>query len=122
MANEKNKDKALAALLTAKNLTEAAQVAGLDRKTLYNYLHDDKEFALQYKRQRELRAIEQAEQAAEERAAALDAIREIMTDPEQPGAVRLKAAEKLAEVAAAGLNTQRNIAEDVWSLHTGWSF
>lgn len=120
--NIKNKEAALAALLDAPTLTAAAERAGIDRRTLYNYLHDDKDFARQYKRQRELRAIEQAEAAADEREAALAAIREVMTDAGQAGAVRLKAAEKLLDIADAGMSAQRKIAGDMWDKHSGWSF
>ena len=64
-----DKDKALAALLDAPTFTAAAAACGLDRRTLYNYLRNDSDFANAYRRQRQLRAIEQAEQAAGERAA-----------------------------------------------------
>ena len=120
--NIKNKEKALAALLDAPTLTAAAAAAGLDRRTLYNYLRDDSKFAFEYKRQRQLRAIEQAEQAAGERAAALQAIRDIMNDGEQPAAIRLKAAEKLLDVANDGFIRQANIAGDIWDVHTGFAF
>lgn len=109
-----DKERALAALLDAPTLTAAAEMAQLDRKTLYNYLHSDKEFVKAYNNQRQLRAIERAEQAAGEREAALQAIRDIMNDDEQPGAVRLKAAEKLLDVADTGFNVQRSIASDMW--------
>lgn len=120
--NIKNKEMALAALLDAPTLTAAAAAAGLDRKTLYNYLREDSQFAYEYKRQRQLRAIERAEQAAGEREAALQAIRDIMNDDEQPAAIRLKAAEKLLDVANDGFNRQANIAGDIWDVHSGFGF
>lgn len=117
-----NKERAMAALLDAATLTEAAERAGLDRKTLYNYLHDEADFAKEFKRQRELRAIEQAEQAAGEREAALQAIRDIMNDTELSGNTRLKAAEKLLDVANRGVAAQMNAAERIWNIHCGFGF
>ena len=115
-----DKERALAALLDSPTLTAAATACGLDRRTIYNYLRNDSAFATAYQQQRQLRAIEQAEQAAGERAAALDAIRDIMNDGEQPAAVRLKAAEKLLDVANDGFGVQRSIAGDIANAHSGF--
>ena len=116
-----DKEKALAALMDAPTLTAAAEKAGIARRTLYNYLRKDSQFAWEYKRQRELRAIEQAEQAAEEREAALQVIRDVMNNDGVPAAVRLKAAVKLLDMANAGDNAQRAIAGNLWDSHNGWS-
>ena len=107
--------------MDAPTLTAAAEKAGIARRTLYNYLRKDSQFAWEYKRQRELRAIEQAEQAAEEREAALQVIRDVMNNDGVPAAVRLKAAVKLLDMANAGDNAQRAIAGNLWDLHNGWS-
>lgn len=115
-----DKERALAALVDSPTLTAAATACGLDRRTLYNYLRNDSDFATAYQHQRQLRAIEQAEQAAGERAAALDAIRDIMNDEGQPSAIRLKAAEKLLDVANVGFNAQRSIAGDIADAHNGF--
>ena len=121
VVNPADKEKALAALMDAPTLTAAAEKAGIARRTLYNYLRKDSQFAWEYKRQRELRAIEQAEQAAEEREAALQVIRDVMNNDGVPAAVRLKAAVKLLDMANAGDNAQRAIAGNLWNLHNGWS-
>lgn len=120
--NIKNKEKALAALLDAPTLTAAAAAAGLDRRTIFNYLHGDFEFARAYKYQRQLRAIERAEQAAGEREAALQAIRDMMNDGEVPAAIRLKAAERLLDVANDGFIRQGSEAGDIWQGHCGLDF
>lgn len=121
VVNPADKEKALAALMDAPTLTAAAEKAGIARRTLYNYLRKDSQFAWEYKRQRELRAIEQAEQAAEEREAALQVIRDVMNNDGVPAAVRLKAAVKLLDMANAGDNAQRAIAGNLWDSHNGWS-
>ena len=116
-----DKEKALAALLDTSTFTAAAEQAGLSRRTLYSYLRDDKDFAMSYKQQRQLRELEAAERAAALHQDALDAIKDVMANGE-PGAVRLKAAERLLAIADDGISTQRRIAGDLWDLHTGLSF
>lgn len=113
---------ALEALQTEKTFTAAAEKAGISRRTLYQYLHADKEFAFAYREQLRLRSLARAEQATNEREAALQAIREIMLDTEQPGAVRLKAAEKLLDYADSGNKTEFQWAGEAVDMHTGWSF
>ena len=116
-----DKEKALAALLDTSTFTAAAEQAGLSRRTLYSYLRDDKDFALSYKQQRQLRDLEAAERAAALHQDALDAIRDVMVNGES-GMVRLKAAERLLSIADDGISTQRRIAGDLWDIHTGLSF
>ena len=83
----------LQALLDSRTLTEAAEKAGVSRKTLYNYCRKDAKFAIAYRQIIEETATEAAE-AVEARATnAASTIEEIMTDQEQPAAIRLKAAE-----------------------------
>jgi len=116
-----DKQKALAALLDTSTFTAAAEQAGLSRRTLYSYLRDDKDFAMSYKQQRQLRELEAAERAAALHQDALDAIRDVMVNGES-GMVRLKAAERLLAIADDGISTQRRIAGDLWDIHTGLSF
>jgi len=113
---------ALEALQTENTFTAAAAKAGISRRTLYGYLYSDSEFAFAYREQLRLRSIARAEQATNEREAALQAIRDIMNDDEQPAAVRLKAAEKLLEYAESGCATEFKWAGDAVDKHTGWSF
>ena len=102
MANDLKKAAALEALQTEKTFTAAAEKAGISRRTLYGYLYDDSDFAFEWRRQLQLKALTRAEQAANERDAALSAIRDIMNNADNPAAVRLKAAEKLLEYADGG--------------------
>lgn len=41
MSKDLKKDRALTALLESNTLTEAAEKAGISRKTLYNYIRND---------------------------------------------------------------------------------
>ena len=122
MAKDLKRAAALEALQTSSTFTEAAEKANISRRTLYDYLYNDKDFAFEYRKQLRLRSIAQAEQATNEREAALQAIRDIMNDDEQPAAVRLKAAEKLLEYANSGYATEFKWAGDAVDVHTGWSF
>lgn len=119
--------KALAALVEADSFTGAATAAGLSRKTIYNYMHEDSEFLRAYQRQLGEQAIVAAEQLAGERQAAIETIKIIMGDRTQPGAVRLKAAAQLLNAAAEAqarvdqgvnriANRQDLEAKDPWSL------
>lgn len=122
MAKDLKRAAALEALQTSSTFTEAAEKAGISRRTLYDYLYNDKDFAFEYRKQIRLKSIARAEAATGEREAALKAIRDIMNDTEEPAAVRLKAAEKLLEYADGGCATEFKWAGDAVDVHTGWSF
>lgn len=113
---------ALEALQTETTFTAAAEKAGISRRTLYDYFYNDSEFAFEYRRQLRLRTLARAEQAARERDAAVDVIREIMQDDEQPAAIRLKAAEKMLEFADGGNAAEFSFAGTAIDKHTGWDF
>lgn len=111
---------ALEALQTETTFTAAAEKAGISRRTLYEYFYNDREFAFEYRRQLRLRSLALAERAACERDAAVDVIREIMQDDEQPAAIRLKAAEKMLEHANGGSAGEYSFAGDAIEKHAGW--
>ena len=113
---------ALEALQTETTFTAAAEKAGISRRTLYEYVYHDSEFAFEYRRQLRLRGLALAEQAARERDAAVDVIREIMQDGEQPAAVRLKAAEKMLSYADGGDADKMRFVGTAIDAHTGWDF
>lgn len=117
MAVKANKEKALTALLDARTFSEAATAAGLSRRTLFNYLHCDSDFASAYREQLELRRIEAAEQAAADMADAIRAVMDLMNDPMQPGAVRLKAAQTLIERAERGFEVESSVAYRAVETH-----
>lgn len=96
-----NKARALDALLDSRTFTEAAEKAGIARKTLYSYLRDDVEFARAYKAAQERLTLERMEAIEADRQRAKAAIFAIMDDTKQPGAVRLKAAQSILEAVTA---------------------
>lgn len=94
-----NKARALDALLDSATFTEAAEKAGISRKTLYSYMRDDLEFARAFKAAQERLTLERISAIEAERKRATDIIFAIMDDATQPGAVRLKAAQTILEAA-----------------------
>lgn len=93
--SEQKQSAALEALLESTTLTEAAEKAGISRKTLYNYVRNDVQFARAYKQIIEETATAAAETVEERAVRATDIIEQIMNDQEQPATIRLKAAEMI---------------------------
>jgi len=112
--SDQKKAAALAALMECDTFTEAAEKAQISRKTLYNYLTEDQEFAKAHRAMQERRTIERADKAEENYNRAVDTVVELMQDQEHtPSAVRLKAALALLTATAAerekcGAIAQRN--------------
>lgn len=111
--SDQKKAAALAALMECDTFTEAAKKAGIDRKTLYNYLTEDQEFAKAHRDMQERRTIERADRAEANYNAAVDTVVELMQYGNAPPAVRLKAALALLATSEAEREkcsdvTQRN--------------
>lgn len=107
--NEQKKAAALEALMQSSTLTEAAQKAGISRKTLYSYIRDDHAFSLAYKSLQEEASIRALEALEEQRERASSVVLSIMEDEKQPAAVRLKAALSI-------LNAGAKQREDVYGI------
>ena len=109
---DRNKERALIALMECRTLTAAAEAAGISRRTLYNYLTEDDAFASTYRDMVEQAQLEQFEQVEEIRKSARTTIRELMEDKGQPAAVRLKAASLVLEMAAEMENKGMNLVRE----------
>lgn len=88
---------ALEALLQTSTLTEAAEKAGISRKTLYSYIRHDWDFAKAYSEMQDRAAIQAMESAQAARDRASSVIISLMEDEKQPAAIRLKAAQAILE-------------------------
>lgn len=97
--SDMKKNQALAALLESSTISEAAEKAGISRRTMYNYLHEDVDFARAYKELQEEAATLHLEHLEHNRERAAAVMVELMEDKQQPGAVRLKAAQAIVEAA-----------------------
>lgn len=100
MSKDLNKEKALVAMLESNTLTEAAEKAGISRKTLYNYIRDDPAFGLAYRTARDQIKIEQMEALNTGTQRATRLLLDLMDDAEQPASLRLKAAQTVLAAAA----------------------
>lgn len=100
MAKDISKDRALAALLDSSTLTEAAEKAGISRKTLYNYIRNDPAFGLAYRTARDQMTLEQMEVLNGGTAKATRLLMDLMDDAEQPASIRMKAAQTILATAA----------------------
>lgn len=94
---EQKKTAALNALIVSNSLSEAAETAGIDRRTLYNYLHNDLQFARAYDEIRDRQAIAYFDDLLSRRERANAVIMDVLEDEGQPAAVRLKAAQMILD-------------------------
>ena len=117
--SEQKRQAALAALLDSSTLTEAAEKAGIDRRTLYNYLHNDLEFARAYDEIRCRQAVAFMDDLTDRRRRAHAVIMELLDDAEQPAAIRLKAAQTILTAAAEQEKTVASITETNISANKG---
>ncbi len=94
------KDAALVALQDSNSLTEAAEKAGIPGRTMYEYLHSDGTFARTYQKTRTRQMIAFVDSLTARREHALDVITALMDDADQPGGIRLKAAQAILAATA----------------------
>lgn len=109
--HDQKQSAALEALIDSRTLTEAATKAGISRKTLYNYIRNDVKFAKAYRQIIEESATASAENVEARAERAASTIEEIMSDPDQPPMVRLKAAEMILEDCDRKRSRVTSIAE-----------
>ena len=96
---------AISALLTRPSIEDAAHVAGVAEKTLRRWMREPR-FIAQYLRARREgvnQAIARMQQAT---GAAGTVALKLMTDPNVPAAVRLRAAECVFDMAMKGIETE----------------
>lgn len=112
--SEQKKALALSALMECDTFTEAAEKAGISRRTLYSYLSEDEAFARAHRAMQERRTLERAELVEQNFQRAMQTVVQLMEDQQNtPCAVRLKAALSLMELAQteherAGVLAQKN--------------
>jgi hypothetical protein len=99
----RKKEAAIKALLTERNQTEAARVAGIDPSTLIRWLRSP-EFLEEYRRAR-WETVEQAYSRAQQNTgAATSVLLKLMADPTTPAAARIRAALGIFGLAREGLD------------------
>ena len=116
MAMTPRQQKALAALLTSPSRAAAAEAAGITTRTLQNYLSDP-EFQREYQKALSGLISEAAAQAKQSLSPALSTLKEVMTDTEQNGQIRVSAARSLLEFGMK-LTEQADILARLQELET----
>ena len=116
--SEQKQQAALMALLECNTLTDAAKKAGIARRTLYSYIHNDIAFARAYDEAQRLQAISSFDAMAARREQAHDVVMDILTDDQQPATVRLKAAQIILSSAADHEKTVATIASNDIAANT----
>ncbi len=96
---------AISALLTRPNIEDAARVAGLGEKTLRRWMREP-HFNAQYLRARREGAIQAVARMQQATGAAGTVALKLMTDPNVPAAVRLRAAEFVFDRAIKGIELE----------------
>jgi hypothetical protein len=111
-ADEVKRNAALDALIQSDSVTAAAETAGISRKTLYNYLNNDKDFILAYRNMKREQLRETAGKVKAAADKATDFITGLLDDKEAPYPVRLNAALKVLDLAGTYRDIEAQIAEN----------
>jgi len=109
----KRRDKILNALIQSDTLTQAAQMAGCTRKTLYNHINNDSELIAEYSALCDRITTAKLEQLEKASSTAFETITEVMQDKALSPSARLKAAELILSAASAARTENRKYIERV---------
>ena len=88
----RKKEEALVALLSHRNVEEAARSVGIDPKTLFRWLQVP-EFRTAYREARRAAYLQSVARLQQASSAAATTILKLMLDPKTPASVRVRAAE-----------------------------
>jgi len=102
---ERKREQAIAALLTSKSVEDAARALDLSPNTLLRWLQIP-EFRTDYLKVRRESVYQSVARMQQATGAAGITILKIMTDPNAPSAVRLRAAEYVFEIAMKGIELE----------------
>jgi transposase-like protein len=101
----RKKEEAIAALLTQRNVEEAARAAGIGTQTLLRWLKIP-EFGKEYRQARREAVHQSVARMQQAAGAAATIVMKLMTDPNVPAAVRLRAAECVFDRAIKGVELE----------------
>ncbi|GHV22459.1 hypothetical protein FACS189494_09320 [Spirochaetia bacterium] len=118
-ADEVKRNEALAALVATNSITEAAGLAGITRKTLYNYLHNDTAFVIAYRNIKREQLRDTADKMREAADKAANYITGLLDDADAPAQVKLAAATKILELAGTYRDIEAQINENTLKDNSG---
>jgi transposase-like protein len=101
----RKKEEAIAALLTQRNVEEAARAAGIGTQTLLRWLKVP-EFVKEYRKARREAVHQSIARLQQATGAAATIVLKLMTDPNVPAAVKLRAAECVFDRAFKGVELE----------------
>lgn len=101
----RKKDEAIAALLTQRNLEEAARVAGIGPQTLLRWLKIP-EFQTAYREARRAAVSQSNARLQQASSAAVSTLLKIMVDANAPASARVRAADRILEHAKQGVQDE----------------
>lgn len=101
----RKKEEAIAALLTQRNLEDAARTAGIGTQTMLRWLKVP-EFVQEYRKARREAVHQSVARMQQATGAAASVVLKLMTDPNVPAAVKLRAAECVFDRAFKGVELE----------------
>src|SRR5712691_10860896 len=101
----RKKEEAIAALLTQRNVEEAARAAGIGTQTLLRWLKVP-EFGKEYRKARREAVHQSVARLQQATGAAATIVLKLMTDPNVPAAVKLRAVECVFDRAFKGVELE----------------
>jgi hypothetical protein len=101
----RKKEAAVAALLTQRNIEEAARAAGIGKQTLIRWLKVP-EFQAAYREARRAVVSQANARLQQASSAAVSTLVKIMVDPSAPASARVRAADRILERGKQGLETE----------------
>src|ERR1700687_3361017 len=102
----RKKDKAIAALLTQRNVEEAARVTGIGTQTLYRWMKDP-EFDAAYREAKRAAYGQATARLQQSLSAAATKMLKIMIDSSAPASTRLRAADCIFSHAKHAMETEQ---------------
>src|SRR5258707_6859291 len=91
---EPKKEAAILALLSSRNIEEAAQVAGIDPRTLHRWMKEPA-FDVEYRTAKRAAYVQALARLHQMASAAVSTIAKIMLDQNSPASIRLRAADSV---------------------------
>ena len=101
----RKQEEAIAALLVQRNVEDAARAAGVGTRTLLRWLKLP-EFAQEYRKARREAVHQSVARMQQATGAAASVVLKLMTDPNVPAAVKLRAAECVFDRAFKGVESE----------------
>ena len=101
----RKKSNAIVALLSQRNVEEAARAAGVPPRTLYRWLKEP-EFRAAYREARRDALAQAGARLQQMSTAAVSTLGKIMVDPKAPAASRVRAAHSVLEQAARAIEIE----------------